>query len=235
MLRKLILTDDGSHTIEIPELSVNYHSTHGAVQESNHIFIDAGLRYLNSTCRFGRNGELRIFEMGFGTGLNALLTLIEAESLEQKIYYEVVELFPLTADEAALLNYCDILSRKDLQSSFDLLHSCAWREDVRVSADFTFRKFNVSLIDYDTNNPIHLIFFDPFDPVAQPDLWTQEIFQKMFSILQKDGILVTYSSKGSVRRAMQAAGFEIEKIPGPPGKKEIVRAVKFRGLMSLNG
>lgn len=223
MEREIIYTGDGSHSICIPGMNVTYHSIHGAIQESRHVFIEAGLHYhLNKL----PVNQIAIFEMGFGTGLNALLTSIEAERLQERIYYETVELFPLHAEQASSLNYCEVLNRRDLQTTFDLLHHAEWGKDIYISDYFTFSKTKTSLVDYQTNKPINIIYFDAFDPVAQPELWTVEIFQKMFSILQKDGILVTYSSKGSVRRAMQAAGFKVEKIPGPRGKREITRALK---------
>jgi tRNA U34 5-methylaminomethyl-2-thiouridine-forming methyltransferase MnmC len=221
--RKLILTEDGSHTVTIPELNVNYHSIYGAIQESRHVFIHAGLHYiLNSSA----NEQVAIFEMGFGTGLNALLTLIEAEKLKQKIYYETVELFPLADDEVKSLNYCEILNRIDLQASFEHLHNCECDSATDISGYIAFSKFNTSLVTHETSRPIDLIFFDAFDPAAQPELWTENIFKKMYSILRQNGVLVTYSSKGSVRRAMQAAGFQVEKIPGPARKREILRATR---------
>jgi tRNA U34 5-methylaminomethyl-2-thiouridine-forming methyltransferase MnmC len=223
MQRKLIVTGDGSHSIEVPELGGTYHSIHGAIQESKHVFIEAGF---NAPGRLERPGALNIFEAGFGTGLNALLTMIESEKQNLKIYYETIELYPLMLEEAKQLNYCSVLEREDLQKNFELLHECAWAEEVVISTKFSFKKKKASLLNFETLGTFELIYFDAFDPNTQPELWTQEIFEKMFTILRPRGILTTYSSKGTVRRAMQAAGFVVEKLPGPPGKREIVRALK---------
>ena len=223
MQRKLIVTGDGSHSIKVVELGVIYHSIHGAIQESRHVFIEAGF---HASGRSERPDTFNIFEVGFGTGLNALLTLIESEKQNLKTYYETIEAYPLTLDEAGQINYCSVLKREDLQKSFELLHECEWAKETVISANLSFKKTKANLLNFEISGTFELIYFDAFDPNAQPELWTQEIFEKMFSMLRPRGILTTYSSKGTVRRAMQAAGFIVEKIPGPPGKREIVRAVK---------
>jgi tRNA U34 5-methylaminomethyl-2-thiouridine-forming methyltransferase MnmC len=169
---------------------------------------------------------MSVFEMGFGTGLNALLTLIESEKAERIIYYETIELFPLDFEQARSLNYCDTLQRNDLRIEFEQLHNCEWEKETVLTSNFIFKKKRADLLNFETSETFDLIYFDAFDPKAQPELWTEQVFNKMFSILNPDGILVTYSSKGNVRRAMQGAGFSIEKIPGPPGKREIVRAYR---------
>jgi tRNA U34 5-methylaminomethyl-2-thiouridine-forming methyltransferase MnmC len=217
----MIYTADGSHSILIPELKATYHSIHGAIQESKHVFIEAGLKSVRLTDTTGR---LAIFEVGFGTGLNTLLTLIEAENLDQGIFYETVELFPLNANEVRSLNYCEILHRNDLQIIFEQLHFCDWEREISIASNFTFKKIRTNLLNFQTKNTFELIFFDAFAPNTQPELWTEAIFQKMFSILQLGGVLVTYCSKGNVRRAMQSAGFIVEKVAGPPGKREMIRA-----------
>jgi len=235
MQRRLILTDDGSHSIEIPDQKVTYHSIHGAIRESKHVYIDAGLKSIGplDPDSYWEVRCMNIFEMGFGTGLNALLTLIEAEKLQQKIYYETTELFPLDNAEINSLNYCDKLQRNDLQPIFEQLHHSDWEKEIKISEIFYLHKTKQSLLGYKTSKPVlqasslkDLIYFDAFAPNSQPELWTEEIFKKMFSILVPGGMLVTYCSKGSVRRAMEAAGFLVEKIPGPPGKREMVRARK---------
>jgi tRNA U34 5-methylaminomethyl-2-thiouridine-forming methyltransferase MnmC len=224
MQRKLIVTGDGSHSLELPELGVSYHSIHGAVQESKHVFIDAGFY---ASGRSKRPNALRIFEMGFGTGLNALLTLIESERQSQKIYYETIEPYPLKTAEVKMLNYCSILQRDDLQKTFQRFHECECDAEVSIYSNFSFLKRRSNLSNFETTERFDLIYFDAFAPNVQPDLWTQRTFEKMFSILRPGGILTTYSSKGTVRRAMEAAGFTVEKIAGPPGKREIVRAIKI--------
>jgi tRNA U34 5-methylaminomethyl-2-thiouridine-forming methyltransferase MnmC len=220
--RKIIVTLDGSHSIEIPEMNVTYHSIHGAIQESKHVFIEAGLKSLILT----EGAQLNVFEMGFGTGLNALLTIIEAEKPQKKIYYETVDPFPLDNTETRSLNYCKQLDREDLQPIFEQLHSCEWETKTSITENFHFKKSKSSLLNRENSETFELIYFDPFAPNAQPELWTKEIFEKMFAMLEPDGVLVTYCSKGDVRRTMQAAGFTIEKLPGPKGKREMIRAVR---------
>jgi tRNA U34 5-methylaminomethyl-2-thiouridine-forming methyltransferase MnmC len=224
MQRKLILTSDGSHSIEIPGSGVTYHSIHGAIGESKHVFIEAGLKSVRPLAAARRIG---IFEMGFGTGLNALLTLIEAEKLNLKIHYETIEIFPLNNEMIKSLNYCEQLERSDLQTVFENLHTCEWEKEITITPNFLFKKSRTNLLNFGTpgtSGTFELIYFDAFDPSVQPELWKKEIFDKMFSLLQPGGLLVTYSSKGDVRRSMQSAGFNVEKLPGPPGKREITRA-----------
>jgi len=220
-------------------MNVSYHSHHGAIQESRHVFINAGLHYLLNNMQVP---ALYVFEMGFGTGLNALLTLIEANDRKQKIHYSTIELFPISPVEATTLNYCDQLKRKDLSSAFEQLHQCEWENDISITPFFTIHKRKISLLDINSSNLFHdglfgqnLIYFDAFAPAAQPELWTKKIFEVLYSGLMPEGVLVTYCSKGTVRRAMQAAGFILEKIPGPPGKREIVRAIKnIQGMSTLS-
>jgi len=226
MQRKLILTSDGSHTISLPGLNATYHSIHGAIQESRHVFIDAGFKTLVPAT----TGRLRIFEVGFGTGLNALLTIIEAEKLRREVYYETIEQFPLDSKEMRLMNFCKQLGREDLQPLFAQLHDCEWEKEIKVEPYFFFKKSKVNLLTLETSGTsetfgsFQLIYFDAFAPNTQPELWTKEIFEKMFAMLDPGGVLVTYCSKGDVRRTMQVAGFVVEKLPGPPGKREIIRA-----------
>jgi tRNA U34 5-methylaminomethyl-2-thiouridine-forming methyltransferase MnmC len=221
--RRIIITADGSSSVSIPAMNITYHSIHGAIQESKHIFIEAGFESARPPIRARR---MSIFEMGFGTGLNALLSLAESEKQPGTIYYETIELFPLDDDQLMSLNYCDKLQRYDLRIKFEQLHNCEWEKEIPIMPNFIFKKKRADLLNFETSETFDLIYFDAFDPRAQPELWTEKVFKKMFSILNPDGILVTYSSKGDVRRAMQAAGFSIEKIAGPPGKREMVRAYR---------
>ena len=224
MERRIIKTADGSDTVFIPEMNVSYHSKHGAIQESMHVFIEAGLRYIINQLT---NKPINIFEMGFGTGLNAFLTVIEAEEKGIKVYYETVEKFTLRKEEIDSLNYEAVVKHEKL---FQQLHECKWDEEAGLNEYFTLKKVREDLINYSTNQPFNIIYYDAFAPTAQPELWTEEVFKKLHSMLLPKGILVTYCSKGSVRRAMKAAGFSIEKIPGPPGKREMVRATKLQFL-----
>ena len=235
MQRKLIVTKDGSHSISVPEMNVTYHSVYGAIQESRHLYIEAGLKSIRplqaARC-------INIFEMGFGTGLNALLTLIEAEKQQLKIHYTAAEPYPLQPEEAAALNYCDQLTREDLKPVFQQLHEGEWEKDIAITPFFTLYKIKDNLVSLSTclagpngllwsrqaYQHFNLIYFDAFAPAAQPELWTREIFEKLFLMMKPGGILVTYCSKGNVRRAMEAAGFKVEKIPGPKGKREMIRA-----------
>ncbi|HEX5151169.1 MAG TPA: tRNA (5-methylaminomethyl-2-thiouridine)(34)-methyltransferase MnmD [Parafilimonas sp.] len=224
--RIIQLTEDGSHTIAIPVMNVTYHSRHGAMQESIHVFIQSGLRYFISNNEPLSSKTIQIFEQGFGTGLNALLSLHEAIQTGQKISYHTIEPYPVTIEEAAQLNYGDIIN-KDLKEYFYQLHACEWNKEVWIHPLFSFKKINVALRQLEIPEQFHIIYFDAFDPEAQPELWTEFIFKKMCDLLYPNGILVTYSSKGKVQRAMKAAGFSIEKLKGPPGKREIIRALKI--------
>lgn len=216
------LTEDGSHTIAIPELNITYHSRHGAIQESLHVFINAGLDFFVEK---NHHKTIHIFEVGFGTGLNTLLSLEYAINHNKKIIYQTIEPYPISIAEANHLNYADLVS-KNLKQNFYLMHACDWNKKFVLHNLFSFQKIKNSLHQFETSEQFHVIYFDAFDPNAQPELWTETIFRKMFSLLYSNGIVVTYSSKGSVQRAMKAAGFSIKKIKGPPGKREIIRALK---------
>jgi tRNA U34 5-methylaminomethyl-2-thiouridine-forming methyltransferase MnmC len=220
MKREVIRTADGSNTISIPELNVTYHSRHGAIQESMHVFIEAGLHFTLDSPE--QHETIRVFEMGFGTGLNAFLTALDAAQKQRKIHYTAVEQYPLTLEEASQLNYTETLRHKDL---FTSLHRCPWNEDITLTNYFTLRKEQTSLFSFSTTQPFNLIYYDAFAPAAQPELWTEDVFEKLYRMLTPGGILVTYCSKGDVRRAMIAAGFTVAKLPGPPGKREMLRGM----------
>ena len=215
MEKHIQITADGSATIAIPAMQVTYHSKHGAVQESNHVFIQAGLEWI---IQHGLK-HIRIFEMGFGTGLNALLTAEYVQKLPIKITYYSAEAFPLDTTESANLNYTN-------QALLQQLHETEWNKAKDITSNFTLHKFHSTLDKCSIDEPIDLIYYDAFAPSAQPELWTEAVFGKLYDWTSSNGILVTYCSKGDVRRAMQAAGWKIEKIPGPPGKREMIRAHK---------
>jgi tRNA U34 5-methylaminomethyl-2-thiouridine-forming methyltransferase MnmC len=223
--RIILLTEDGSHTVSVPAMNVTYHSTHGAIQESMLVFIKTGLQYFTEQNRDSQGETINIFEMGFGTGLNALLTLQHAIQVCQKIAYQTIEPYPLSSEEIASLNYTDLIN-KDLRQSFYAMHQCKWNETIELHPLFSFQKLKTELKQFQVTQKTHVIYFDAFDPNTQPELWTGGVFKKMFAMLYSNGALVTYCSKGTVRRAMQAAGFKVEKLAGPPGKREIVRAIK---------
>jgi len=224
------LTADGSHTIVVPELNIAYHSRYGAIQESMHVFIQTGMHYFLHSAKLKQDEVLTIFEMGLGTGLNALLSLSEAIHLNQKIFYKAIEPFPLSLEEAQNLNYTSLVS-PGLQQNFLHMHRCGWNKKVSVHPLFLFVKSKIALEDLTAANKFHLIYFDAFDPRVQPALWNEDMFCKMFNMLENSGVLVTYCSKGAVRRALQNVGFTVEKIAGPPGKKEILRAVRNERLV----
>lgn len=223
-IRQIIMTEDGSHSLFIQGSNISYHSMHGAIRESKHIFIQEGLEYFYERIKTNKS-TINIFEVGFGTGLNALLTLQFALEKQQDILYETVEPFPLSTEEFQQLNYTSLINEK-LSDSYKKMHQCKWDVSIFIHELFSFKKIQGYLQDFNTDQQFHIIYFDAFDPVAQPGLWSENIFQKMYDLLFPGGILVTYSSKGLVRRAMQSAGFIVEKLKGPPGKREIVRAEK---------
>jgi len=219
MQQELFITEDGSHSVRVAELNVSYHSKHGAIQESVHVFIENGLKQI-------KKRRINILEVGFGTGLNALLTLIEAQKNDLQILYDVVELHPLDNILVASLNYLSLLGAPHLVEEFSFMHACEWDVSVKISGQFALNKIKCDIRHVELTGKYDLIYFDAFDPSAQPDLWTADIFKKVYGVSGEECVLVTYCSKGIVRRAMTEAGFSVLKIPGPKGKREIVRAVK---------
>ena len=219
MKRKIITTGDGSKTIQIEDWDEQYHSKHGAIQEAYHVFIDHGLRLF-------QNDNLHILEIGFGTGLNALITLVEARKRQLRIDYAGVEAFPVAMEEVNLLDYCKQLGFEAEEEAFQKMHKTPWEETISITPDFSLLKQQKDFKKIEEENLFNLIYFDAFGARVQPELWTEEIFLKMYMALKQNGVLVTYAAKGSVRRAMQAVGFTVERLPGPPGKREMLRAVK---------
>lgn len=220
MKRRIITTGDGSKTIQIEDWNEQYHSKHGAVQEAYHVFIEHGLRLFN-------NRSITILEVGFGTGLNALITLLEAAKQQLTVDYIGVEAFPVSVDEISALDYCRQLGADNVEASFNKMHSSNWEEEVAITPDFSLLKQKKNFRQIDEENLVDLVYFDAFGARVQPDLWTEEIFSIMHNALKQEGVLVTYAAKGSVRRAMQAVGFTVERLPGPPGKREMLRAIKM--------
>jgi tRNA U34 5-methylaminomethyl-2-thiouridine-forming methyltransferase MnmC len=223
MSRQIVTTADGSSSIFCEEVSQHYHSHFGAVQESMHIFVEAGLCALPPV----HLDTISILEIGFGTGLNALLTFIKAEELQKKIYYETIELYPLTPQETEQLNYPSILPYPNVKETFATLHNVVWNKAQNISENFTLHKRHISAIDAEyMPNTFHLVYFDAFSPEAQPELWTKEVLKPICESMKKEGILLTYCTKGIVKQTLTSLGFEIEKLSGPVGKREILRGNK---------
>ena len=232
MKRNIITTSDGSKTIQIEDWNEQYHSIHGAIQEANHVFMKHGLLFYSektaneeSETKQSDTKDVSILEIGFGTGLNAFLTLIEAEKLNLKTNYVGVEAYPVQLEEIEQLNYIELIS-KTHKTVFDTLHNTPWEKPCAITSDFQLEKQQKFFKDITSTNKFNIIYFDAFGARVQPELWTEAIFQIMFNALKENGVLVTYSAKGSVRRAMQAVGFNVERLPGPPGKREMLRATK---------
>lgn len=221
MQREIRLTADGSHTVAVTDAGITYHSHHGAVGESRHVFIEAGLQPLLQASA----APIHILEVGLGTGLNALLTLQEVRQYQRPVLYTAIELFPLSPEEISQLNYGQLLQDRP---GFHAIHEVNWEETIVIDPCFTLKKHKSSLLTLEGVNDVTCIYFDAFSPTYQPELWTEAVFQQLYNLLLPGGILVTYCSKSVVRKAMTAAGFLVEKIPGPWGKREMVRA--RRGL-----
>lgn len=229
MQRKIITTADGSKTIQIEAWNEQYHSIHGAIQEANHVYIKHGLLFCFDQRASLKDSalSLSILEIGFGTGLNAFLTLLQADERHVDLYYMGVEAFPISAHEMNALNYTEELHVLEKEKLFIEMHGIPWEKDHRLTPYFTLHKQQKLFKDITEKNQIDLIYFDAFGARVQPELWTESIFKIMYDALKKDGVLVTYAAKGSVRRALQAVGFKVEKLPGPPGKREMLRGVKL--------
>ena len=219
MKREIIITSDGSTTIQLPDWNEQYHSKHGAIQEAYHVFLDTGFFKIDLQ-------EIAILEIGFGTGLNAFITFLEAKKLQKKVNYVGVEAYPIFMEEFQKLNYVSELKALEFQSVFDEMHRISWEKEHSISKDFQLLKRKQFFQDIQDTAAFDLIYFDAFGAQNQPELWTEAIFLKMYKAMKKEGVLVTYSAKGSVRRAMQAVGFMVERLPGPPGKREMLRATK---------
>lgn len=215
------ITADGSHTLFVPEMDEHYHSINGAIQESTHIFINTGLHHCVKD-------EMRIFEVGFGTGLNAFLTLLDSCISGKTIHYITIEAYPLPESIIKNLNYIQKHTEQE-QIYFYKLHDAEWNEEIKITDHFHLTKIKADFRFFDIPSLVDLvdiIYFDAFAPEKQPEMWTQDIFNNLYKITSPDGILVTYCAKGIVRRMMQQAGYKVERLPGPPGKREMLRAKK---------
>jgi tRNA U34 5-methylaminomethyl-2-thiouridine-forming methyltransferase MnmC len=219
MKREIVITGDGSTTIRIPDWNENYHSSHGAIQEAKHVFVTHGLDV------FQNQDEISILEIGFGTGLNAFITFLETLT-KDKVNYVGVEAYPISAAEVAQMNYVSELKAASYATNFEKMHASDWEHEIAITAQFNLTKRKQFFQDINDKNQYHLIYFDAFGYPLQPELWSEAIFIKMYEALLPGGVLVTYACRSVIKNAMLAAGFSIEKLPGAPGKREMLRATK---------
>lgn len=220
MKHEIIITKDGSTSIYIPEWDETYHSKFGAIQEAKHVFIKNGLALFEDVL------EISILEIGFGTGLNAFITMLEAEHRQIKVNYVAVEAYPVAFEDIVQLNYATQLEVPNRQADFEQLHKLPWEETIEVTPYFTLTKRKQFFNDITDENTFDLIYFDAFGYNVQPELWNEVIFEKMYDALKIKGILTTYACRTTIKNAMQYAGFETKKLPGAPGKREMLRALK---------
>jgi tRNA U34 5-methylaminomethyl-2-thiouridine-forming methyltransferase MnmC len=224
MNREIIITQDGSTTIHLPDWNESYHSKHGAIQEAYHVFIKNGLDHFNQD-------EISIMEIGFGTGLNAIITLLEAEKRKIKVNYCGVEAYPVDLEETKQLNYVEylkseVLSKEDIQNCFNQLHQIDWEVTQQLSTYFSIQKRQQFFHEIDTIEQFDLIYFDAFGYRVQPELWSEEIFRKMYQALKNDGLLTTYACRSVIKKDMELCGFLTQKLSGAPGKREMLNAKK---------
>lgn len=215
-IHQVIVSSDGSHTLYLPSLKETYHSTHGAIAESKHVYITNGIKTIS-------NNPIKVLEIGFGTGLNALLTIDYALRSSLKVIYHTLEPFPLPANIYSQLNYGQLL---DSQQIFIELHQADFSVQLDVNQYFSITKHIQPVLDFNSELLFDIIYFDAFAPNKQEDMWSLQVFQNLYQMLNTDGILVTYCANGQFRRNLKTAGFSVEVLPGPPGKKEMTRAVK---------
>lgn len=223
MKREVKITGDGTGTLYVENLDESYHSTHGALQEAKHVFIKNGLQLIN-------NYEINILEMGFGTGLNVLVTLDELikSGVEQSIHYFALEKYPVTPEEVNLLDYPKIFDSEEIRNLNQKIHAVPWNEEVEILPNFFLTKIECDFFDLLNIEipPVDLVYYDCFGARVQPNLWEKPLFEAVAGKMKEGGLLTTYSSKGSVRRVLQELGFLVEKKPGPPGKREMINATK---------
>ena len=222
MPNSLFETEDGSHSLFSEQYGVSYHSKYGAIQETQHVFINAALRFKAVIQK-----EISILEIGFGTGLNAYMTLLEATKRNLAIQYTAIEAYPISMEQATALNYSTLLNNKSSQAHFLQMHSSKWATPLTITEQFQFIKQQIKFEAIDFENQFDIIYFDAFAPNSQPELWEATVLGIMYKALKKEGVLVTYCAKGVVKRTLKAVGFQIEALKGPPGKREMTRAIKL--------
>lgn len=222
MKRKVVITDDGSSSLFVESIQEHFHSHFGAIQEANHIFIEFGLKSVMKK----NMSIINILEIGFGTGLNSFLTLVESKNFKTQIFYEGIEKYPLSNQEFLLLNYADLV-QGNFKDDFKKIHSAEWNKEVEVTPYFCLFKreeaFEKATFE---SHKFDLVYFDPFSPEKQPEMWQKETITSVFNAMKTDAVLLTYCTKGVVKRTLKEVGFTIEKLPGPMGKREILKATK---------
>lgn len=225
MKREIKITSDGSKTLYISELNENYHSHHGALQEARHVFIDNGLKTV-------QNYEINILELGFGTGLNVLVTIDEFLKTDKNhvIHYSTIEKYPVDECEVTELSYDSFFDEPNIKEYYRKLHECEWNKTTELFPNFFFTKYHRDFFDLkEIELPkINLVYYDCFGARVQPDLWEKPLFEMVADKMEMGGLLTTYSSKGSVRRILEELNFKVEKKNGPPGKREMINAIKLR-------
>jgi tRNA U34 5-methylaminomethyl-2-thiouridine-forming methyltransferase MnmC len=219
----ILLTEDGSNTLYSDHFKVTYHSKYGAIQEAETVFINAALRPV-----LARQTSINILEIGLGTGLNALMTFLTlAEYPETTAYYTALEAYPVPLEIAASLNFASCFPlAKNAEAFLHTIHTSEWQQSCEIAENHLFQKKLQDFQTIDIENEYDIIYYDAFAPNSQPELWTKEIFEQMYAALRQNGILTTYCAKGQVKRNLRAAGFVIENLPGPIGKREMTRAIK---------
>ena len=217
MQTEFSITEDGSHTLYVPEIDECYHSSHGAIQESEHIFIEAALNQCSKK-------EITVFEVGFGTGLNAYLASLWAEKKGLKLKYITIEKYPIQLEAAINLNFPEILNESS--RNLEALHQAPWNKLIRIHGNFDLIKIEADYCNFQHKEKYDIVFFDAFSPEKQAEMWSAAQFEKLYKYCKPGAIMTTYCAKGVVRRTMQNAGFAVERLAGPPGKREILRASK---------
>ncbi len=217
----LFTTNDQSHTLYNSELNETYHSRNGAIEEAEYVYLKQGFEPAAN-----KKNSLNLLEIGFGTGLNAILTLQKSNQLSVNCHYVSLETNPLPVELIQQLNYPQFLQPNSI-NTFNQIHQCAWNLDHALTPNFTLHKAEQSIHTFSTNQLFDVIYFDAFGPEKQPDMWTNEVFEKMHQLTSTQGTLVTYSAKGEVKRTLKAVGYEVERLPGPPRKRHMLRAIKY--------